>query len=240
MWLDFWYDSGNDGFQYYGDGTLLTNLTNVLTMNTMEKAKHHFGHCIRARINPLNSTNLLYERAFCNDKAQFICLMDFQVCKNKFKKVTGSGKNKPSSKSLNYIFDPKLAKELKRSISIVTGHLKQAMKAMDLTKSFPALFELFWQSRHPCHDDGSTTFNNESQPMISNCAWKGDPVPCSDLFRKFPTDHGMCCTFNLDASEIMEKSLLLDNILLQQSLEKVIYDSGNHGNIFPKLSFYSI
>ena len=35
------------------------------------------------------------------------------------------------------------------------------------------------------------------------CAWKGVRVSCSSIFTMFPTDRGMCCSFNMQKAEEM-------------------------------------
>ena len=37
--------------------------------------------------------------------------------------------------------------------------------------------------------------------VLRYCEWKGRPVPCAAIFTKFPTDLGMCCSFNIRAAE---------------------------------------
>ena len=33
------------------------------------------------------------------------------------------------------------------------------------------------------------------------CEWKGVPVSCAAIFETFPTDLGMCCSFNMKAAD---------------------------------------
>ena len=35
------------------------------------------------------------------------------------------------------------------------------------------------------------------------CAWKGVRVSCASIFTMFPTDRGMCCSFNMQRAEEM-------------------------------------
>ena len=39
-------------------------------------------------------------------------------------------------------------------------------------------------------------FNGE-RSMLKKCYWKGRAVDCAAIFTVFPTDRGMCCTFNM-------------------------------------------
>ena len=95
---------------------------------------------------------------------------------------------------------------------------------MDLEKSYPALFELLWYSQMPCFDminvtsaknhqfgEQLTIMQPLSSPiqtlaplgMLKWCAWKGRPLSCSSIFTMFPTDRGMCCSFNKQRAEDM-------------------------------------
>ena len=42
--------------------------------------------------------------------------------------------------------------------------------------------------------------------MLKACLWKGEKLPCSQLFSTFPTDQGMCCTFNMKKADEMFKA----------------------------------
>ena len=64
------------------------------------------------------------------------------------------------------------------------------------------IFSLLWSSTLPCFAlDGP-----DDTAMIKRCEWKGVKVPCARIFTMFPTDRGMCCTFNLDAADKMFKA----------------------------------
>ena len=45
----------------------------------------------------------------------------------------------------------------------------------------------------------------DERSMIKRCYWKGFPVNCALIFKTFPSDQGMCCTFNMDAADKMLK-----------------------------------
>ena len=42
--------------------------------------------------------------------------------------------------------------------------------------------------------------------MIKSCKWQGQIIPCFELFKAFPTDSGMCCSFNMKKAEEMFKA----------------------------------
>ena len=39
--------------------------------------------------------------------------------------------------------------------------------------------------------------------MIKRCIWKGERLSCSSIFSMYPTDRGMCCTFNKQKADEM-------------------------------------
>ena len=41
--------------------------------------------------------------------------------------------------------------------------------------------------------------------MIKSCVWKGQTLNCSSIFTMYPTDRGMCCTFNKQKANDMFK-----------------------------------
>ena len=57
--------------------------------------------------------------------------------------------------------------------------------------------------------------------MLKACLWQGKEFPCSELFSAFPTNQGMCCSFNMKkANEMFQASRyqeILDNM---QALDK--------------------
>lgn len=42
--------------------------------------------------------------------------------------------------------------------------------------------------------------------MLKKCSWKGKEMSCSAIFETFPTDRGMCCTFNMKKAEEIFRS----------------------------------
>ena len=42
--------------------------------------------------------------------------------------------------------------------------------------------------------------------MLKSCMYRGKELPCSELFTTFPTDQGMCCTFNVRKADEMFKT----------------------------------
>ena len=103
---------------------------------------------------------------------------------------------------LDMLLDP----ALKASQSIGTTQLKNSFKEMfkrlDQTLGFKAMFSNLWYASLPCFDTkGMTASKDGEKSVLRYCEWKGTAIPCSAMFTKFPTDQGMCCSFNIRAAE---------------------------------------
>ena len=48
----------------------------------------------------------------------------------------------------------------------------------------------------PCYD---TKENNLG--LLKSCIWRGQSIPCSQIFKAVPSDIGMCCAFNMKKAE---------------------------------------
>jgi amiloride-sensitive sodium channel len=60
---------------------------------------------------------------------------------------------------------------------------------------------------------GISAQNDNDQSLLKYCEWKGLEIPCSEIFTSFPTDQGMCCSFNMGAAE---------DIFIQNTYTRVI------------------
>ena len=106
----------------------------------------------------------------------------------------------------------------------------QNFKSMNLQKSYKSLFEILWYSQLPCFDVEEVTSTSFGQyGMLKHCNWKGVDVPCSKIFTTFPTDQGMCCTFNMEAAEDMFKdSDYQDMVTFMQARDRNLsFDKSN-------------
>merc|ERR1712046_421299 len=65
---------------------------------------------------------------------------------------------------------------------------KNYFKKSDMRTLYPHLFEILWESALPCV--------GPKDSLLVSCELAGLKVDCSDLFRRVPTDMGMCCALN--------------------------------------------
>ena len=73
----------------------------------------------------------------------------------------------------------------------------------------------------PCFDINGISTKADQFGMLKSCIWQGEEFPCSELFRAFPTNQGMCCSFNIkNANEMFQKSQYNQILDAMQSRDK--------------------
>ena len=82
------------------------------------------------------------------------------------------------------------------------GYVRGMMSYVDFTAVFKASFSTLWRAKLPCFDTVDMSAETEGERgILKRCTWKGKIVPCSAIFTTFPTDRGMCCSFNMKAAD---------------------------------------
>ena len=82
------------------------------------------------------------------------------------------------------------------------NYTKTLVTQTDFTAGFELAFSSLWHSKLPCFDtEGISAFNEGDRGILRKCKWKGKDIPCSGIFTTFPTDWGMCCSFNMKAAD---------------------------------------
>ena len=81
------------------------------------------------------------------------------------------------------------------------NYSKYLVNQTDFTAGFKVAFSSLWHAKLPCFDTrGISAFEEGEKGILKQCKWKGKIVPCSGIFTTFPTDRGMCCSFNMKAA----------------------------------------
>ena len=115
---------------------------------------------------------------------------------------------------LDTIMNPELYENF---ISMTQGSIseyKALFKLMHKNKSALAILSILWYSRLPCFDVKGVTSEYEGQKgLLRYCEWRGEPVPCSAIFKTVFTDHGVCCAFNKMSGEEIFRSVHLPKLL---------------------------
>ena len=65
---------------------------------------------------------------------------------------------------------------------------------------------LYWHTGYPCFDTAATSEKNHEIGILKQCMWKGNVLPCKDIFAAIPTDRGLCCAFNIEKAENIYKN----------------------------------
>ena len=78
---------------------------------------------------------------------------------------------------------------------LIESHHKRAKAYFDqanMATLYPNLFRILWYSTLPCFELPGLT----QKFMTKSCSFGGHTIDCAKLFRKVPTDMGMCCALN--------------------------------------------
>ena len=85
---------------------------------------------------------------------------------------------------------------------------------LEFEKIYQPMFDLLWYTQLPCSDvRGWTSDVKDELSFIKRCYWKENPIACSAVFRKQPTDRGMCCSFNIEKAEKLLKKSKYTNVI---------------------------
>ena len=131
-------------------------------------------------------------------------------------------KRQTNGGSLDDVFSPSKKIERETKAKEARAAYSNNFKKMNLQKSYTSLFEILWYTQLPCFDvEGVTSSEKDQYGMLKGCFWKGYAVPCSKIFDTFPTDRGMCCTFNMESAEKMfKKGKYQERVLFMQNRDK--------------------
>ena len=100
------------------------------------------------------------------------------------------------------LMDPAMNAETLSKMEYEKKDAKTSIASLNLTAAFEATFTTLWNAKLPCFDtDGMTAMADGDRGILKKCSWKGLSVPCSGIFKTFPTDWGMCCSFNIKAAD---------------------------------------
>jgi hypothetical protein len=79
---------------------------------------------------------------------------------------------------------------------------KQILESVNFTLAYKEIFSTLWNAKIPCFETADTKSHlGHDRSLLKSCSWKDVEIPCSKIFTTFPTDNGMCCTFNVMSAE---------------------------------------
>jgi hypothetical protein len=130
--------------------------------------------------------------------------------------------NPPNIQRLELALDPSKEEERQKQKEEAIHNYEESFGNMKLEKSYEPLFEMLWYSQLPCTDiKGVTSEVQDELSFIKKCYWKEREMNCNEVFQKRPTNHGMCCSFNMKkAEDILRKSRYQEAIALRQSEDR--------------------
>ena len=154
--------------------------------------------CVIANYDPSSTPELLLTQTDCSKKYIFVC--------QAFPPATY---NCPDSIPYMYInnsfemsLDPRLQDFKKIFTKYESDTFKDIIQRLDKVGSHTSLLSSLWYYTLPCFDvQNITTTSVWGNSILKYCEWKGVPISCSAIFTTFPTDNGMCCTFNMRSAE---------------------------------------
>jgi len=141
--------------------------------------------------------------------------------------------------------DPKKQDDRKKAILQKKLDFRDMMTRLNQTNAFEALFSTLWYATLPCFDvNGITAKKNGERSVIKYCEWKGMPVSCAAIFDTFPTDLGMCCSFNMKKADDIFKGDLYPTLVrylgdtdtissMTDSTPPIKYTEANEPNTLP-------
>merc|ERR1711971_785697 len=191
--------------------------THTVNISSLDPDKEY---CAIAWLTAASIPDFFYDLVDCDGstEAYRICFRQPVNCSASDQTPAGRKKrqNDQTEASLDKIFKNKKTSGLKleSSANQAKAAYKESFKKMNLDKSYPSLFEILWYTQLPCFDVRNVTSEYKDQyGMLKGCFWKGVEVPCSKVFDTFPTDQGMCCTFNTEKAETMFKNGKYSNMI---------------------------
>ena len=100
---------------------------------------------------------------------------------------------------LDLLLSPDNRGPLRRAAAFRKAEMVALHERLHFNQAFSSLFEALWYSNLPCTEKYSNFYS--SGAFLRYCEWKGLEVPCGSIFSAFPTDSGICCSFNMGAAE---------------------------------------
>ena len=103
----------------------------------------------------------------------------------------------PSVEQIDILYDPVYQEDQHYNTVNRTNQIVDSIERLDIRNSYSTIMSSLWNTGLPCTDSGTSEGKETNKSILKYCAWKGKQVPCADIFSTYPTDQGMCCTFNM-------------------------------------------
>ena len=135
--------------------------------------------------------------------------------------------------TFNFLKGYKFNQENVEMVNQKISEVKEIFQRLDMAKSYEAIFSSLWYGSLPCIPfQGITGEQNDyDASILKYCQWRGIPIECAAIFTTFPTDYGMCCSFNLKAAEDIYRGKIYTGLV--KKLQK--YEKENNSMVDSRL-----
>ena len=94
---------------------------------------------------------------------------------------------------IDIYLNPNKSEDLNHVIETKTRSFKEYFRKSNMKTLYPHLFNILWYATLPC-----SAVPGQEQFMIKECKVANKNIDCSKIFKKVPTDSGMCCALNVE------------------------------------------
>ncbi len=164
--------------------------------------------CLSANVNS-NFTQLDLFITDCSEQHTIICRKLLFVKPDCTKPSIFKNKS-----SFTVLLDPNLKLEFKKAIAYKKAEIVEMIQRLNMAGAYQSMFSTLWYSTYPC-----SNILKFGTSFLRYCEWKGIRMPCSSIFTAFPTDKGMCCSFNMKAAEDIYVETTFRNMLKQEQIK---------------------
>jgi hypothetical protein len=128
--------------------------------------------------------------------------------------------NVTNTSCFEQLMDPTMNANTINEMSIAVNDTKDLIGTVDFTAAFESVFKTLWRAKLPCFDTkGMSSINMGERGILKKCSWKGLTMSCASIFTTFPTDKGMCCSFNMKAADEMFAESQYSTLVMQLQRE---------------------
>ena len=99
------------------------------------------------------------------------------------------------------LLNPALKLNYKQAIAYKRAEIMEVISRTDMSKIHMSLLQSLWYAFIPCFDERNISMFVHDMSLVRYCEWRGIPLPCSAIVSTFPTDQGLCCSFNMKAAD---------------------------------------
>jgi hypothetical protein len=146
------------------------------------------------------------------------------VCRKQPTAVLNCSALSPTANIFDAMLNPAEKLKLDFAKEVFTNLAKSVILRIDLQASYKNIFSFLWYSSLPCFDlNGITSLVPGERSLLKACHWRGTKMPCAALFNIFPTDRGMCCSFNMKSAEQIFKTSAYSKLVAEKQLERNLY-----------------